>query len=162
MLEEGPLMNLTPNRFKATLKKIGNWKTLRLDGIHGFWFEKFTPIQDRLATEMNECIQKTEITEWMIKGTTLIQKYPVKGTAPTIYRHITCLPILAAQIRETFIDKTQNLPRRLKAYCKKTKDIEELLYIDQHILNEGKTRQKNLAMAWIDNKKLTIWSPKGG
>ena len=29
----------------------------------------------------------------------------------------------------------------------------ELLYIDQHILNESKTRQKNLAMAWIDHKK---------
>ena len=29
----------------------------------------------------------------------------------------------------------------------------ELLYIDQHILNENKNRRKNLAMAWIDNKK---------
>ena len=29
----------------------------------------------------------------------------------------------------------------------------ELLYIDQHIFNERKTRRKNLAMAWIDNKK---------
>ena len=26
----------------------------------------------------------------------------------------------------------------------------ELLYIDQHILNESKNRRKNLAMAWID------------
>ena len=30
---------------------------------------------------------------------------------------------------------------------------EELLFIDQHILNESKTRRKNLAMAWIDYKK---------
>ena len=29
----------------------------------------------------------------------------------------------------------------------------ELLYIDQHILNEKKTRRKNLAMTWIDYKK---------
>ena len=29
----------------------------------------------------------------------------------------------------------------------------ELLYIDQHTLNEGKMRRKNLAMAWFDNKK---------
>ena len=32
-------------------------------------------------------------------------------------------------------------------------DTEELLYIEQHILNEGKTRLKNLAMEWMDNKK---------
>ena len=29
----------------------------------------------------------------------------------------------------------------------------ELFYIDQHILNEIKPRRKNLAMAWINNKK---------
>ena len=29
-----------------------------------------------------------------------------------------------------------------------------LLYIDQHILNESKTRWKNLVMAWIDYKKV--------
>ena len=31
--------------------------------------------------------------------------------------------------------------------------LPELLYIDQQILNESKTRRKNLAMAWIDYKK---------
>ena len=31
----------------------------------------------------------------------------------------------------------------------------ELLSIDQHTLNESKTRQKNLAMAWIDCKKAS-------
>ena len=30
----------------------------------------------------------------------------------------------------------------------------KLLYIDQHILNASKTRRKNLAMAWIDYKKV--------
>ena len=36
---------------------------------------------------------------------------------------------------------------------KRTRDTEKLLYIDQHILNENKTRRKNIAMAWIDYKK---------
>ena len=31
----------------------------------------------------------------------------------------------------------------------KTRD----LYIEQHILNESKTKWKNIVMAWIDNKK---------
>ncbi len=56
---------------------------------------------------MNKCIQKTEMSEWMTKGkTTLIIKDPIKGTAQTNYRPITCLPImwiiLTAQIKEIF------------------------------------------------------------
>ena len=38
--------------------------------------------------------------------------------------------------------------------CRKgSRGTGELLYIDQHILNESKKRRKNLAMAWIDYKK---------
>ena len=36
----------------------------------------------------------------------------------------------------------------------------ELLYIDQHILNESKTRQKNLAMVWNHNKKAHDMVPQ--
>ena len=72
MLEEDPQVYIHPDGLKATLK-IANWKTHGLDSIHGFWFKKFTSIRDRLATEMNRCIQETEIPEWMTKGkTTLI------------------------------------------------------------------------------------------
>ena len=37
-------------------KKISNWKMPGHDGIHGFWFKKFTSIHDRLALEMNRCL----------------------------------------------------------------------------------------------------------
>ena len=65
-LEEGP---------KMTLKKISNWKTPGHDGIHGFWFKKFTAIHDRLALEMNKCLQTVHVPKWMTKRkTTLIRK----------------------------------------------------------------------------------------
>ena len=38
MLEECPQVNLHLDGLKATFKKIANWKTSGLDGIHGFWF----------------------------------------------------------------------------------------------------------------------------
>ena len=44
-------------------------------------------------------------------------------------------------------------PDEQKGCCKRYRGIAELLYIDQHILNESKTRRKNLVMAWIDYKK---------
>ena len=44
---------------------------------------KSTSIRDRLALEMNSCLQGTHVPEWMTKGkTTLIQKDPLAGTSP--------------------------------------------------------------------------------
>ena len=78
-LEEGPKAKINTALLKTTLKKISNWKTPDHDGIHGFWFKKFTSIHDRLALEMIKCLQTNK---WMTKEkTTLIQKDPNKGTA---------------------------------------------------------------------------------
>ena len=92
--------------------------------------------------------------------TTLIQKDPLKGTTPNNYRPIICLPmmwkILIAQIREKIYNSLIShriFPDKQKGCHKRTRDRKELLYIDQHILNESKLRQKNLAIAWIDYKK---------
>ena len=55
-LKEGPKVEIHTGLLKTTLKKVSNWKTPGHDGIHGFWFKKFTSIHDRLALEMNKCL----------------------------------------------------------------------------------------------------------
>ena len=122
---------------------------------------------------MNKCTQKTDILEWVTKGkTTLIQKYSLKGTTSNNYKPIKCLlmmwKILTAQIREEVYYSLIShgiFPEEQKGYRKRTRGkggllyIDHiyftggLLYIDQYILNESKTRRKNLPMAWIDYKK---------
>ena len=110
---------------------------------------------------MNKCLQRAHIPEWMTKGrTTLIQKNPSKGAAPNNYRPITCLPmmwkILIAQMREEIYYSLTSrglFPGEQKGCCKGSRGTAELIYMDQHILNEIKTRWKNLAIAWIDYKK---------
>ena len=65
--------------------KISNWKIPGHDAMHGFWFKKFTSIHDRPALEMNKCLQRAHIPEWMTKGkTTLIQKDTSKEDSQTI------------------------------------------------------------------------------
>ena len=135
-LEEDPKVEIHIDLLKTTLKNISNWKTQGHDGIHGFWFKKFTSIHDRLALEMNRCILGTHVPEWMIKGkTTLIQKDPRKGTAPNNYRLITCLPmmqkILTAQIREEIYYSLTSyglFPEEQKGCCKGSRGTAELLY----------------------------------
>ena len=61
-----------------------------------------------------------------------------------------------AQIREEIYNTLIScglFPEEQKGCRKWTRATVELLYIDQHILYESKTRRKNLAMAWIDYKK---------
>ena len=47
--ESGNTYQLTQNG----REKTSNWKTPAHDGIHGFWFKKFTSLHDRKALEMN-------------------------------------------------------------------------------------------------------------
>ena len=64
--------------------------------------------------------------------------------------------ILTAQIRVEIYDSLISWdlsPQEQKRCCMGTRGTGELLYIDQHTLNESKARQKNLAMSWIDNKE---------
>ena len=104
----------------------------------------------------------------MTKGKTiLIQKDPSKRTAPNNYRPITCLPmmwkILTAQVREKiyYSLKSRGLfPDEQKGCHKGSRGTAKLLYIDQHLLNESKTRWKNLTMAWIDYKKAYDMVPQ--
>ena len=167
-LKEGPKAEIHIELLKKTLKKISNWKTPGQDGIHGFWFKKFTSIHDRLVLEMNRCLQDAQVPDWRTKGkTTLIQKDPSKGPAPNNYGPITCLlmmwKILTAQIREEIYYSLIScglFPDEQKGCRKGSRSTAELLYIDQHILNESKTIRKNLAMAWIDYKKAYDMVPQ--
>ncbi len=52
-LEEGLKEEIQIFLLRTTLKK-SNWKAPGHDGIHGFWFKKFTSIHDRSALEINQ------------------------------------------------------------------------------------------------------------
>ena len=125
-LEEDPKTKIHIDLLKTTLKRISNWKAPGHDGIHGFWFKKFTSIHGRLALEINRFLPGAQVPDWMTKGkTTLIQKDPSKGTAPNNYRPISCplmmWKILAAQKREKIyysLTSRRLFPDEQKGCCK--------------------------------------------
>ena len=99
---------------------------------------------------MNRGLQDAQVPVWMTKGkTTLIQKDPNKRTTPNNYRAIPCLPvmwkILTAQIREKIYYSLTSrglFPEEQKGCRKGSRGTSQLLYIDQYILSESKTRRK--------------------
>ena len=149
-----------------------HWKTqntlknINLENVRLWWntcvlVQEIPLCYDKQALGMNRYLQGAQVPDLMTKGkTTLIQKNSNKGTAPNNYRPITCLPmmwkILTARIREMIYSALTSrglFPEEYKGCRKGSRGTAELLYIDQHILNEKKTRRKDLAMAWIDYKK---------
>ena len=152
---------------KARKKKHENksYRTTPVhDGIHEFCFKKFTSIHVRLSLEMNRGLQGAHVPDCMTKGkSTLIQKDLLKGTTPNHYRSITSLwkmwKILTAQIREEiYYSQTscRMFPEEQKRCRKGSSGTGEFPYIDQHILNESKTRWNNLALAGLTTKSHMI------
>ena len=97
----------------------------------------------------------------------LLQEIHLHSRQTSNYRPITCLSmmwkILTAQIRKKIYYSltSHGLFTGEQKGCRKgSRGTAELLYIDQHILNESKTRRKNLAMAWVDYKKAYDMVPQ--
>ena len=94
---------------------------------------------------------------------------PQKGTTRKNYGSIKCLPvmwkILTALIKVKIfymIISHVLCPNRMDATRKKTR-TSDLLYIDQHILKERKTRRKkNERRCGLITKRYTILSLKAG
>ena len=66
--------------------------------------------------------------------------------------------------KETYDSLTRHklLPEEQKGYHKEPWGKGELLFIDQHVLTESKTRRENLALVLIDLQSHKIWYGKAG
>ena len=111
--------------------------------------------------QLKECLESGFVPSWLTRGrTSLLLKDKSKGNVASSYRPITWWPLLrklltvviADQIHE-YLDKEKLLPEEQKGCRKGSRGSNNLLYIDRAVIKEVKSRNKNLAMAWIDYKK---------
>ena len=54
---------------------------------------------------------------------------------------------------QIYLDQEKLLPEEQKVCKKGSRETNDLLYIDRAVIKEVKSRNKNLAMVWIDYKK---------
>ena len=97
----------------------------------------------------------------------MLQKDKSKGNVASDYRPITCLSLMWKLLRSVIadqiyahLDHEKLLPEEQKGCRKGSRETNDLFYIPEHIpfifllvIKEDKSRNKNLAMAWIDYKK---------
>ena len=90
----------------------------------------------------------------------MLQEDRSKGNVASNYRPITCLPlikkllagVIAYQIY-AHLGQEKLLQEEQKGCRKGSRGTNDLLYIDSSVINEVKSRNKNLAVASIDCKK---------
>ena len=92
--------------------------------------------------------------------TSLLRKDKSKGNIASNYRPITCLPLMWKLLTDVIADQIyahlhqdKLLPGEQKGYRKGSRGTVDLLYIDGAVIKEVNSRNKNLAIAWMDYKK---------
>ena len=90
----------------------------------------------------------------------MLQKDKSKGNVASNYGPITCLPLVWKLLTGVIADQIyahlhqeKLLPEEQKGFRKGSRGTNDLLYIDGAAIKEVKSRNKNLAMTWIDYKK---------
>ena len=114
---------------------------------------KLSSIHERVAIEMNRCLQETDISEWMTKEDPLIQKDPPqKGTALNNYRPITYQLIMWKILTVQIWEEIYNLLIGRGLFPKERKVQENYYILINTSTRRARREGKNLAMAWIDYK----------
>ena len=154
-------IKVTKENVTKQTKKLANWKSPGPDGLQGYWLKNLSSLRERIATQLDECLQMNNVPEWMTKGkTVLIIKDKEQGAAVTNFRPITCLPLMWKVLtgvlsEETYVylDRHKLLPEEQKGCRKKSRGTKDQLLIDKMIIQNCKRRQTGLGMAWLDFKK---------
>ena len=97
---------------------------------------------------------------WLTTGITFLLPKDGDTSNPKNFRPITCLPtmykILTSILTDriyAFLDKNNILPPEQKGCRKESYGCKDQLLINKMIIEEVKSKKKNLSTAWIDYKK---------
>ena len=141
--------------------KRKNWSAPGIDGIQNFWWKKFPSIQENLLKIMNIWTEKPDqMPKWLASGKTFLIPKSNKLDKPSEYRPITCLNtiykiftgLIAGYLKNHVMINEVWDKEQLGAREHVLGTIDQLL-VDQCIMEEVKTYNRNLAVAYYDYKK---------
>ena len=160
-------IDINTESLKNILGRMPNWKSPGPDLVQGFGLKNLSSLHERVRLQLKECLDSAFVPIWLSRGrTSLLQKHKSKGNVASNYRPITCFPlmwklltgVIASQIHARLDQQTLS-PEEQKGCRKGSRGTNDLLYFDRTIIKEVKSRNKNLAMAWIDYKKADDMVP---
>ena len=153
--------DITTNETKTAIQKSSSWKAPGQDGIANFWLKHITALHEDLTHAYNTCIKHPEQSPgWLTSGTTFLLPKTTDTANPKNYRPITCLPTMYKILTSILTERTyqhliQNslLPAEQKGCKRGSYGCKDQLLINKVIVENAKSRKKNLTTAWVDYKK---------
>jgi hypothetical protein len=152
---------ISTSDLQKALKQTANWKSPGHDRLPNFWLKQLTSLHEQLAREMQKVVtDPSEMPDWLTAGVTYLLPKNAETQLPKNYRPITCLPtvykvlssILAARIERHIYDN--NIMSEEQKGCRKgSYGCKEQLLLNRMVMDDARTRKKNLSMAWIDYQK---------
>ena len=147
-------IDITTGILKKILDKIRNWKSPSPYLVQGFWLKNFSSLHGRVRLQLRECLKSGFVPSWPTRGRTLLlQKDKSKGNVASNYRPITYLLLMWKLLKGVIADQIYadlDIEKLLPEEQKSCRGTNDLLYIDRAVIKKVKSRNKNLAMAWID------------
>ncbi|CAD6996044.1 unnamed protein product [Ceratitis capitata] len=149
---------ISSQQINSVTRKLHNWKSPGCDKIHAYWFKKLPCTHFKIAEMFTKIITGVEeIPEFLTLGTTYMIPKSSNSVEPSMYRPITCLPviykILTACISNIFyehIEANNLIAEEQKGCIRSSQGCKEQLVIDQVVLGQAKKQSRNLYAAYID------------
>lgn len=143
------------------IKGSHNWKATGSDRIHNYWYKKLTCIYPYLLRYINQWLQEPQLLpSFLTQGITYLLPKGQTTNDPSKYRPITCLQTLykiitacIAKLINNHIETHKILNEEQKGCKKGARGCKEQLIIDQIVLKQACSKQRNLHMCYIDYKK---------
>jgi len=153
--------DVTTEETTKAIHKTSNWKAAGCDGVANFWIKELTSLHPELANADNKILKNPEQSpEWLTEGVTFLTPKSEDTENPKNYRPITCLPtmykVLISIITERtyiFLESNNLLPKEQKGCCRRSYGCKDQLLSNKAILEEMRSKRRNLSTTWIDYKK---------
>ena len=160
-VEQQRWVEITVEELRSALSKSHKWKTPGIDKIPNFWLNSLHELHKPLTDSFNKIINDPgNIPDWLTEGTTYLLPKNADTKNPKNYRPITCLTttykILTSIITDrmyTFLEQNSTLPQEQKGCKRNSYGCKDQLLINRMILENCRTKKRNLSAAWIDYKK---------
>ena len=152
---------LTVDELKQALIKSQKWKSPGTDKVTNFWLNSLSSTHVTLTKLLNDVVESPETSPpWLCQGTTYLLPKSKTTEESKNYRPITCLSttykLLTSILSERtykHLDENDLLPLEQKGCRKGSYGCKDQLLINKMILENCKTKLRNMSCAWIDYRK---------
>ena len=153
--------DITINEVRTAIKNANNWTSPGLDKIPNFWLKNIDKLHTDLAREYNTILKEPDkCPEWLTQGLTFLIPKSNDTNEAKNYRPITCLPTMYKTLTSIITDRTylhlednRLLPNEKKGCKRGSYGCKDQLLVNKMIMEDCKTRKKNLTTSRIDYRK---------